>query len=110
MVQDGLPANGATINNPTTTTSRIMEVLRRHRTALQCRTNNIREIHIIGMMDILDNKAASSFNPQRTLIMVSAVASRFTRHHRAHRQTYMEMESSDDLEATGGYEGAKGLN
>src|SRR5580693_8780627 len=102
MVQDGLLVNGATSSNPTTTTSRITEVLRRHRTALPCRTNSIRETPSIEMMDIMDSKPVSSFNPQRTLILVSAVATQSMRHRRAHHQTrdIMGMESSDDLETT----------
>jgi len=107
-VQDGLLLNGAAINQPITTTSRIMEVLRRHRTALLCRINNTRETHSTGMMDIMDSskavsrKGVSSFNSQRTHILASAVATKSMRHPRARRQRWedMEMESSDDLEAT----------
>jgi hypothetical protein len=49
------------------------------------------------MMDITDSRAVLSFNPQRILILVNAVATRSMRHHRAHHLTSMEMESSDDL-------------
>jgi hypothetical protein len=54
------------------------------------------------MMDIMDSKPVSSFNLQRTLILVSAVATQSMRHRRAHHQTkdIMGMESSGDLETT----------
>jgi hypothetical protein len=102
MVQVGLPANGATNNNPTTTTNRITEVLRRHRTALPRRTTSIRETHSIGMTDIMDSKAVLSFNPQRIPILVCVVATKSMRHHRAHQPTNMEMESSDNPVGTDG--------
>jgi hypothetical protein len=99
MEQDGLQASGAPTSSLTTATSYIIEVLRLHRTALQCRTNNIREIHSIVMKDITDSKAVSSFNPQRTL-MLAAEATRSLRHHKALHQikdmATMEL-SGDDL-------------
>jgi hypothetical protein len=97
MEQDGLQTSGAPVSSLTTATSHIVEVLRLHRTALQCKTNNIREIHSIAMKDITDSKAVSSFNPQRTL-MLAAVATRSMRHHRALHQIrdMATMELSDD--------------
>jgi hypothetical protein len=97
MEQDGLQASGAPVSSLTTATSHIMEVLRLHRTALQCRTNNIREMHSIAVKDITDSKAVSSFNPQRTLIL-AAVATRSLRHHKALHQLrdMAMMEPSDD--------------
>jgi len=102
MVQDGLPTNGTpNNNNPTTTTSRITEVLRRHRTALQCTTNNIRETHSTTMRDITDSKAVSSFNPQR-ILMLAVVAIQSMRHHLGLqvKEDMVVMDSSDDLKAT----------
>lgn len=87
MVPDGLQTSGVPTINPTTTNNRIAEVLQRHRTALPHRINNIREILSRVMRDITDNKAVSSFNLQRTPMVVSAVASQSTMRHRAPQQT-----------------------
>jgi hypothetical protein len=101
-VQDGLLLSGAT-NNPTTTTNRTTEVLRRHLTALQLRTISIRAIRSTATTDITDSKVASSFNPRRTLMLDNPVASRSMKHHKAHHRARedMGMESSDNLQDTG---------